>query len=104
MADIENEGGYLPSRNEILLSAMMMSASGALHDTLLILAKSAHDGRPGQWLTELEASFVTHAKQTGAVGLSMDIEIAAVEAAIANIRRVIDWVKSDLDTGFGESN
>lgn len=100
MAD--NEEGYQPNRNEILLSAMLLSASGALHETLVALALAANGGKAGQWLDELESTFVSHAKSMATESVPMELEVEAVEAAIGNIRRVIAWVKNDLESRVGQ--
>jgi hypothetical protein len=53
----------------------------------------------GQWLDDLEATIVRSTKNMTFVGVSIETEAPAVEAALANVRRVFDSVRKRLRPG-----
>ena len=68
------------------LTAALAATSGALHQTLLALAR-AQGVNGAAWLDQLEAQFVRNTKNMTFTGCSMDAEAGAVEAALANLKR-----------------
>ena len=75
--------------------AALAATTGALYQTLLALA-SAHGGKDGPWLDQLEAQFARDAKNISFTGTSMEAEAEAVEAALANLTLVMTKVRTTL--------
>src|SRR4051812_50122442 len=69
------------------LTAALAATSGALHQTLLTVAK-AQGMNGAAWLDQLEAQFVRNTKNMTFTGCSMDAEPAAVEAALVNLKTI----------------
>ena len=63
------------------LTAALAATSGALHQTLLAVAR-AQGVNGAAWLDQLEAQFVRNTKNMTFTGCSMDAETGAVEAAL----------------------
>src|SRR3954453_19181588 len=71
----------------LALTAVLAARSGAFHQPLLAVAR-AQGVNGAAWLDQLEAQFVRNTKNMTFTGCSMDAEAAAVEAALANLKKI----------------
>src|SRR5215212_7215844 len=79
----------------LTLTAVLAATSGALHQTLLAVAR-AQGVNGAAWLDQLEAQFVRNTKNITFTGCSMDAEAAAVEAALANLKTITTAVRAQI--------
>jgi hypothetical protein len=80
------------------LVAALAATSGALHRTLLAVAK-AQGVNGAAWLDQLEAQFVHDAKNMTFTGCPMEAEAGAVEAALANLKAITTAVRAQAARG-----
>ena len=77
------------------LTAALAATSGALHQTLLAVAR-AQGVNGAAWLDQLEAQFVRNTKNMSFTGCSMDAETGAVEAALSNLKTITTAVRAQM--------
>jgi len=77
------------------LTAALAATSGALHQTLLAVAR-AQGVNGAAWLDQLEAQFVRNTKNMTFTGCSMDAETGAVEAALSNLKTITTAVRAQI--------
>ena len=77
------------------LTAALAATSGALHQTLLAVAR-AQGVNGAAWLDQLEAQFVQNTKNMTFTGCSMDAEVGAVEAALSNLKTITTAVRAQI--------
>jgi hypothetical protein len=77
------------------LTAALAATSGALHQTLLAVAR-AQGVNGAAWLDQLEAQFVRNTKNMTFTGCSMDAEASAVEAALLNLKMITTAVRAEM--------
>jgi hypothetical protein len=75
------------------LAATLAATSGALHQTLLAVAR-AQGVNGGAWLDQLEAQFIRNTKNMTFTGCPMDAEAGAVEAALTNLKAIMTAVRA----------
>src|SRR5215211_2058121 len=84
------------------LTAALAATSGALHQTLLAVAK-AQGVNGAAWLDQLEARFVRNTKNMTFTGCPMEAETAAVDAALANLKMITTAVRAQIARGAASS-
>ena len=77
------------------LTAALAATSGALHQTLLAVAR-AQGVNGAKWLDQLEAQFVRNTKNMTFTGCSMDAEAGAVEAALSNLKTITTAARAQI--------
>jgi hypothetical protein len=75
------------------LMAALAATSGALHQTLLGMAR-AQGVNGAAWLDQLETQFIRNTKNMTFTGCSMDAEAGAVEAALTNLKAIMTAVRA----------
>jgi hypothetical protein len=85
------------------LTAALAATSGALHQTLLAVAK-AQGVKGAAWLDQLEVQFVRNTKNMTFTGCAMDAETGAVEAALSNLKTITTAVRAQIARAAAQPN
>jgi hypothetical protein len=79
----------------VIMGFTALCLGSSLEETIVELAKF-HQGESLAWLDQMEESFISNVKNSHSEGLAHDVELKAMEGAMATIKRCTNKARQRL--------